>query len=99
VASIAMAGPRGQRYVMSRAGNDLVRRYLWMAALSAVRPIPPFAPLCARRPQESPAQGDRHRPRHAQAHHLAFAVWKTGRPFNPNHYPWNARPTSSRALT
>jgi hypothetical protein len=30
--------PRGpRRYVMSRRGNDLVRRYLWMAALSAVR--------------------------------------------------------------
>jgi transposase len=28
-------GPR--RYVMSKRGNDLVRRYLWMAALSAVR--------------------------------------------------------------
>src|SRR6516225_6635852 len=28
-------GPR--RYVMSQRGNDLVRRYLWMAALSAIR--------------------------------------------------------------
>lgn len=26
-----------KRYVMCRRGNDLVRRYLWMAALSAVR--------------------------------------------------------------
>jgi hypothetical protein len=26
-----------RRTVMSRRGNDLVRRYLWMAALSAVR--------------------------------------------------------------
>ncbi len=22
--------------------------------------------------------------------HLAFAVWKSGRPFDPNHYPWQA---------
>ena len=30
--------PRGpRRYVMSNRGNDLVRRYLWMAALSAIR--------------------------------------------------------------
>jgi transposase len=30
--------PRGpRRYVMSRRGNDLVRRYLWLAALSAVQ--------------------------------------------------------------
>src|SRR5581483_7088623 len=28
-------GPR--RFIMSRRGNDLVRRYLWMAALSAIR--------------------------------------------------------------
>jgi transposase len=26
-----------RRHVMSRRGNDLVRRYLWMAALSATR--------------------------------------------------------------
>jgi hypothetical protein len=33
--------PRGpKRYVMSRRGNDLVRRYLWMAALSAARHNP-----------------------------------------------------------
>src|SRR5262249_45411131 len=33
--------PRGsRRYVMSQRGNDLVRRYLWMAALSAVQVNP-----------------------------------------------------------
>ena len=33
--------PRGpKRYVMSRRGNDLVRRYLWMSALSAARHNP-----------------------------------------------------------
>jgi transposase len=33
--------PRGsRRYVMSKRGNDLVRRYLWMAALSAVQHNP-----------------------------------------------------------
>src|SRR5262249_7325150 len=29
-----------RRYVMSKRGNDLVRRYLWMAALSAVQVNP-----------------------------------------------------------
>jgi CHC2 zinc finger len=24
--------------------------------------------------------------------HLAYAVWKTGRPFDPKHYPWEAGP-------
>src|SRR5262249_48058242 len=41
--------PRGpKRYVMSRRGNDLVRRYLWMAALSAARHNPACRALDAR---------------------------------------------------
>jgi len=40
--------PRGpKRYVMSRRGNDLVRRYLWMAALSALRCNPATRALYA----------------------------------------------------
>ena len=57
-----------KRYIMSRRGNDLVRRYLWMAALSAVRHNPAVrSPLRARRRQTSRPQSHRHRPRHAQA--------------------------------
>src|SRR5271163_3430599 len=37
-----------KRYIMSRRGNDLVRRYLWMAALSAVRYNPAVRALYAR---------------------------------------------------
>jgi transposase len=41
--------PRGpKRFVMSRRGNDLVRRYLWMAALSAIRCNPAARALYAR---------------------------------------------------
>jgi transposase len=84
--------PRGpKRYVMSRAGNDLVRRYLWMAALSAVRHNPAVRALYARVVRKHPqhkAIAIGHGMR--KLIHLAFAVWKTGRPFNPNHYPWNA---------
>src|SRR5262249_20417504 len=45
-------GPK--RYVMSQRGNDLVRRYLWMAALSAVQYNPAaralYAPLVPKHP-------------------------------------------------
>ena len=58
-------GPR--RYIMSKRGNDLVRRYLWMASLSAVRFNPAARRCSARGRQASPAEGYRSRPRHAQA--------------------------------
>jgi transposase len=83
--------PRGpKRYVMSRRGNDLVRRYLWMSALSAARHNPACRALYARVRAKHPD-----RPAIAIGHvmrkllHLAFAIWKTGQPFDPNHYPWH----------
>ena len=82
--------PRGpRRYIMSRRGNDLVRRYLWMAALSAVRFNPAARALYARVVAKHPdkkgiALGHVMR----KLLHLAFAVWKTNKPFNPEHYPW-----------
>ena len=84
--------PRGpKRYVMSRRGNDLVRRYLWMAALSAVRHNPAVRALYARVVAKHPdhkAIAIGHAMR--KLLHLLFAVWKTGKPFDPNHYPWHA---------
>jgi transposase len=80
-----------RRYVMSKRGNDLVRRYLWMAALSAVRCNPAVRALYRRVVAKHPG-----RKAVAVGHamrkllHLAFAVWKTGRPFDPGHYPWEA---------
>lgn len=80
-------GPR--RYVMSRRGNDLVRRYLWMAALSALRCNPAVRALYARVVAKHPT-----RKAVAVGHamrkllHLAWAVWTTDRPFDPAHYPW-----------
>jgi transposase len=80
-----------RRYVMSRRGNDLVRRYLWMAALSAVRCNPAvralYARVVAKHPQEK-AIAIGHAMR--KLLHLVFAVWKTGQPFDPAHYPWQA---------
>jgi transposase len=84
--------PRGpKRYRMSPRGNDLVRRYLWMAALSAAKHNPACRALYARVRAKHPD-----RPAIAIGHvmrkllHLAFAVWKTGRPFDPQHYPWES---------
>ncbi len=83
--------PRGpKRYVMSPRGNDLVRRYLWMAALTAARFNPACRALYARVVAKHPdkkaiAVGHIMR----KLVHLAFAIWKTGKPFDPNHYPWS----------
>ena len=79
-----------RRYVMSRRGNDLVRRYLWMAALSAIRCNPAvralYARVVAKHPQhKAVAVGHAMR----KLLHLAFALWKTGRPFDPKHYAWH----------
>jgi transposase len=82
--------PRGpKRYVMSKRGNDLVRRYLWMAALSAIRFNPAVRPLYLRLIAKHPDQRGiaiGHAMR--KLLHLAFAVWKSGKPFDPKHYCW-----------
>jgi transposase len=95
-------GPR--RYVMSNRGNDLVRRYLWMAALSAVRFNPAARALYARVVAKHPT-----RKAVAVGHvmrkllHLVFALWKSGKPFDPNHYAWEppaaAAAPSDKALS
>jgi transposase len=78
------------RMVMCKRGNDLVRRYLWMAALSAAIHNPAVKPLYQRVRAKHPEQ-----PSIAIGHvmrkllHLALAVWKSDKPFNPNHYPWD----------
>jgi transposase len=84
--------PRGaRRSVMSRRGNDLVRRYLWMAALSAVRCNPAVRALyrrvVAKHPQRK-AIAIGHAMR--KLLHLVFALWKSDQPFDPRHYPWEA---------
>ena len=82
--------PRGpKRYVMSRRGNDLVRRYLWMAGLSAVRCNTAVRALYARVVAKHPdkkAIAIGHAMR--KLLHLVFAVWKTDKPFDAEHYPW-----------
>jgi transposase len=74
---------------MSRQGNDLVRRYLWMAAQTATLHNPAVRPLYARQK----ARGKRGDVALGSAMrkllHLVFAIWKTGRPFDPQHFPWD----------
>jgi transposase len=88
-------GPR--RHVMSRRGNDLVRRSLWMAALSAVQCNPAvravYARVVARHPQQK-AIAIGHALR--KLVHLVFAIWKSGRPFDRNHYPWQGADAQPR---
>jgi transposase len=76
------------KLVMSRKGNDLVRKYLWLAAGTACQHNPAvralYRRLAARGITGGVAMGHCMR----KLLHLVFAVWKTGKPFNPDHYPW-----------
>ena len=69
---------------MSKRGNDLVRRYLWMAALSAVQFNPAVRSLYLRVVAKHPDQkaiAIGHAMR--KLLHLVFAIWKTGKAFDP----------------
>jgi transposase len=82
---------------MSRKGNDLARAYLWNAARAAIGHNPAVRALY-RRLRAKGTRGDV-----ATGHcmrkllHLVFAVWKTDRPFDPGHYPWE--PTDEQGAT
>jgi len=73
---------------MSPKGNDLARHYLWNAARSAMRHNPAIRALYHRLKAKG-TRGDV-----AIGHcmrkllHLVFAVWKTKRPFDEHHFPW-----------
>jgi len=73
---------------MCRKGSDLVRMYLWNAAFSAMQCNPAVRSLYRR----LRAKGKRGNV--ALGHcmrkllHLVFAIWKTAKPFDANHYPW-----------
>jgi transposase len=80
---------------MSRKGNDLVRHYLWNAARSAIRHNPAIRALYSRLRAKG-TRGDV-----AIGHcmrkllHLVFAVWKSNRPFNPEHFAWEKKPADA----
>ena len=78
----------GRATHMSRKGNDLVRKYLWNAAKTATLHNPAiralYRRLVARGRRGDVALGHCMR----KLVHLVFAVWKSGQPFDPAHYPW-----------
>ena len=73
---------------MCPKGNDLVRAYLWNAARTAICHNPAVRALY-RRLKAKGKRGDV-----AIGHcmrkllHLVYAVWKTDRPFDGAHFPW-----------
>ena len=75
---------------MCQQGNDLVRGYLYSAAKTAIR-CNPAVRAFYKRLRSKGTRGDV-----ALGHcmrklvHLAFAVWSSNKPFNPEHYPWDA---------
>lgn len=77
---------------MSKKGNALVRYYLYNAAMAAVR-CNPAARALYRRLRAKGTSGNA-----ALGHvmrkllHLVFAVWNSGKPFDPNHHPWEQQP-------
>jgi transposase len=81
--------PTGTRS-MSAKGNDLVRAYLFLAARSGLLCKPALKALY-RRLKAKGQRGDV-----ALGHcmrkllHLVFAIWKTGKPFDKQHFPWEA---------
>ena len=85
--------------VMSPRGNDLVRGALWMAAMAGLRSNPALRALY-RRLRAKGKRGDV-----ALGHcmrkllHLVYAVWKTGKPFDPQHYPWIQQSDTPAAVT
>jgi transposase len=96
-------GPDGLPYPrrntrMSKKGNDLVRHYLFTAALSAAQFNPAARPLYLRLRSRGTTG------KSAMGHlmrkllHLAFAVWKSAKPFDPQHYSWDQAPASEREV-
>jgi transposase len=95
-------GPDGSPYPrrnarMSKKGNDLVRHYLFTASLSATQYNPAvralYNRLRSRGTTGKSAMGHLMR----KLLHLVFAVWKSGKPFDPRHYPWDQATVSKEA--
>jgi hypothetical protein len=89
--------PLGTR-AMSPKGNDLVRSYWWLATQSGLRGNAAlralYGRLKAKGKRGDVALGHCRRKRL----HLVFAVWKTGQPFDAQHFAWeqlNAASTAS----
>ena len=85
--------------IMSPKGNDLVRFYLWNAVRSAIQHNPAIRALY-RRLRAKGKRGDV-----AFGHcmrkllHLVYAVWKTDRPFDKEHFAWSGSSNTEPSTT
>lgn len=94
----AQGSPRPGRHTrMSKRGNDLVRKYLWNAAMTAIRVNPAVRALYQRKIREGKKPGVALGHAMRKLLHLVFAVWKTGKPFDPQHYPWESAQRAEEA--
>jgi transposase len=80
--------PAGKKR-MCRKGNDLVRGLLWNCAKCAASTNPAVRALYARLMSKGVRGDVAFGYCMTKLLHLVYAVWKTGKPFDPNHYHWD----------
>jgi len=84
---------------MCQKGNDLIRKLLYMASTAGIRCNPALKALYARQ-MKAQKRGDV-----ALGHcmrkllHLVYVVWKTDKPFDPNHYDWGGLSAETNETT
>jgi hypothetical protein len=84
---------------MCRKGNDLVRGLLWNGAKNAAKTNPAVRALYARL-MSNGVRGDvAFGYCMTKLLRLVFTIWKTGRPFDRNHYPWDTTAADHSAAT
>ena len=79
---------------MCRKGNDLVRGLLWNCAKNAAKTNPAVRALYARLMSKGVRGDVAFGYCMTKLLRLAYAIWKTGRPFDPNHYAWDTTAAS-----
>jgi transposase len=71
---------------MCHKGNDLIRKLLYMSALSAVQCNPAIRAFYARKRAGGTSGAVALGHCMQKLLHLVFAIWKTGKPFDPQHH-------------
>jgi transposase len=74
---------------MCRKGNDLVRGLLWNGAKNAAKTNPAVRALYARLMSKGVRGDVAFGYCMTKLLRLVYAIWKTGRPFDRNHYAWD----------
>jgi transposase len=82
---------------MSPKGNDLVRGLLWNCAMVGVQRNPAVRALFQRLIKRGVRGGAAIGYCMTKLLRLVFAVWKSGKAFDPNHYPWEGAAASDPA--